>query len=262
VESGALPLLSEPIETRAVWYTAFLSVTLALVALLPSLPLRALAVTVGVTLAVALAPAYLRHATPFSAAILTSGAFFYSVGTAAWLASLPWERGFSGTGDVGRPTAWLFDTTVLCVGMGVLATGRLMAREGSRRGDLSRRGYLLASTLPVISFAGCLVIAFCPGGGAPVLAKAHFIGTWTVLGSFWCGMVASTWLRGLSRPLRYYSLVAAVLAFGTSVPTGLYQLHLIGPPSLPMRVEELVHFSVYFVWFCWLAREWSPTPTR
>ncbi len=256
-----LSLPSESIKARAVWYAACLSVALALVALLPVLPLRALAVAAGVTLAVTLAPAYLRRATPFSAAIVTTGAAFCSMVAVTWLARLPFGSGISEAGGVGRPTAWLFNTTLLCLGIGVLATGRLILREGYRRGHLLRRGYLLASTLPVISFAAFLVIALCPIGGVPALANAHIIATWAALGAFWCGMVASLWLRGLSRPLKRYSSVAAVLLFITSVPDGLHRMHLSEANPIPMSVLEVGTFSLCFVWFCWLAREWSPNPT-
>jgi hypothetical protein len=261
VESKVLPLLSEPTEARAAWYVAFVSVTLALVALLPSLPLRVLAVVAGVTLAVTLAPAYLRRATPFSAAAVTVGAAFCAMATVAWLARLPLGSGISEAGGVGRATAWLFDSTLFCLGIGVLATGRLIVREGYRRDDLLRRGYLPASALPVITAVCFLVIALCPIGGSAALARAHIIATWAALGSFWCAIVASWWLRGLSRPLRYYSSVAAVLIFVTSVPDGLRLVHLTKAVPFPMFVLEVGTFSLCLVWFCWLAREWSSDPT-
>jgi hypothetical protein len=235
-------------------------VTLALVALLPLLALRALAVAGGFSLAVTLAPTYLRRATPFSAAIVTVGAACSSTAVVIRLSGLPWATGISWSqaGGVGRPTALLFTTTSLCFGTGVLAAGRLILREGHRRGALRRRGYLLASTLPVTSFVGFLVVALCPVGGAPVLAAAHNIASWAALGSFWLGMVASPFLRGLSRALRYYSSAAAVLVFGTWLPNGLRFMGLIEARPISMLAMELVVFPLCFVWFCWLAWEWSP----
>lgn len=259
--SRHLPGGLSPIEARTVWYAACLSVTLALVALLPSAPLRILACAAGGVLAATLSPIFLRRGTPFSAAVATVVAAACSTATVIWLSGLPWETGISWSqaGGIGRPTAWLFTSTSLCFGIGVLATGRLIVREGYRRGDLTSRGYLVASTLPALSFMGFVVVALCPVGGAPVLAAAHNVASWAALGSFWFGMVASAWLRGLSRTLRCYSAVAAVIVFGTWLPNGLRFMRLTEARPISMLVMELVVFPLCFVWFCWLAREWSPS---
>ena len=259
VESRALPLPSESLEARVAWGVASASVVLAIVALLPTLPLRAAAAAVGSAAALAVAPVYLRRASAFSAALATVGAAFWSIATVVLLSGLPWETGISWSqaGGVGRPTAWLFASTTLCFGVGVLSTGRLLVREGYRRGDLNERAYLPASALPVLSFAGFLVVALCPVGGAPVLAAAHNVASWAALGSFWFGIVGSVWLRGLSPALRSYSAVAAVLVFGTWLPNGLRFMRLIEARPISMLAMELVVFPLCFAWFCWLAWEWS-----
>jgi hypothetical protein len=259
-EGRRLQLSSESIEVRAVWFASCLSVTLALVALLPSLALRTPSVAAGVALAVTFAPAYRRRAMPFWAAMVTIGAACFSTATVLWLSGLPWETGISWSraGEVGRPSAWLFTTTSLCFGLGVLAAGRLILREGYRRGAVRGRGYFLASALPVISFAGFLVVAFSPVGGAPALAVAHNIACVAALGCFWFAMVASPFVPGLSRVLRYYSSVAAVVVFGTWLPSGLRFMGLIEARPISMLAMELVVVPLCFVWFCWLAWEWSP----
>ena len=258
MEPRGLPLASESWEARAAWYAAWLSVTLAAVALLPATPLRALAAVAGAVATIALAPRFLRRVTPFSASLVTVGSALVSVGTVIWLSGLPWKTGISWSqaGGVGRPTAWLFTTTALCFGTGVLATGRLMLREGRRRGDLGQRAYRLASLLPVISFAGFVVLALCPVGGDPVLAAAHNLASWAALGSFWAGMIASLWLRGVSRSLRTFSAVAAVVVFGTWLPNGLRFMRLYEGRPISMLVMEVVVFPLCFAWFCWLAWEW------
>ncbi len=241
------------------WYAAWSSIVLAAVALLGSFAPRALAIAGGAGVAVALAPRYLRRATPFSASLLTVAAACCSTATVIWLSGLPWETGISWSqaGGVGRPTAWLFTTTSLCFGAGVLATGRLVVGAGRRRGDLRGRGYLLASALPVVSCLGFAVVAVCPVGGAPAVAAAHNLASWAALGSFWFGMAATAWLRGLSRALRVFSAVAAVIVFGTWLPNGMRFLGLTEARPISMLAMEVVVFPLCFVWFCWLAREWS-----
>ncbi len=245
------------------WGAGSLSVVLAAVALLPTLPLRAIAAVGGGVVALALAPVYLRKASAFSAALVTVGAAFLSIAAVVWLSGLPWETGISWSqaGGVGRPTAWLFSTTSLCFGTGVLAAGRLIAREGSRCGDLLGRAYVAASLLPVFSFVGFVVLALCPVGGARVLSVAHNVASWAALGAFWLGMVAAPWLRGLSPALRGYSAVAAALVFGTWLPNGLRFVGLIEARPISMLVMELVVFPLCAVWFCWIAAEWSAKRT-
>lgn len=258
-ERQASHLPTGSLEVRIAWYAGSLSVVLAVAALLPALPLRALAVVVGGAAALALAPLYLRRATVFSAALVTVGAALWSTATVIGLSGLPWRTGISWSraGGVGQPSAWLFTTTCLCFGAGVLATGRLLVTEGRRRGDLNGHATWFASLLPVLSFAGFLVVALCPVGGAPILAAAHNIASWAALGSFFFGMVASLWVRGLSRALRYYSGVAAVLVFGTWLPNGLRFMRLITARPISMLVMEMVVFPLCLSWFCWLAWEWS-----
>jgi len=250
-----------PLEARVVWYAACASVTLALVALMPSWPLRVAAVIAGGAVALGLAGRFLKGATSFSAALATLGSATFSVATVIWLSGLPWETGISWSqaGGVGRPTAWLFATTSLCFGAGVLATGRLMLQAGLERGDLGRRSYLLASLLPVISCAGFVVLALCPVGGNPVLAAAHNLASWAALGSFWAGMIATAWLRGASRALRMYSAAAAVVVFATWLPNGLRFLRLYEGRPISMLLMEVVVFPLCFGWLVWLAWEWRAT---
>ena len=259
MESRAFPLPSESFEARVAWYAACLSVVLAVVALLPSVPMRALALVAGTTLAAVLGPAYLRRASPLASVVVTVGAASLSTATVIWLSELPWETGISWSqaGGVGRPSAWLFTTTSLFFGVGVLATGRLVVQEGYRRGNLGRRGYGWASLLPVISCLGFAVVALFPVGGAPALAAAHNLASWAALGSFWVGMLATPWLRGVSRALRYFSAVATVLVLGAWLPNGLRFMRLIEARPISMLAMELVVFPLCFVWFGWLASEWT-----
>ena len=259
-----LPLPSESLEARAGWFAGWLSVTLAVIALLPTLPLRVVGAVAGAAASVALARPYLRRASAFSAALVTVGAAVVSTGTVIGLSGLPWRTGvsWSQAGGVGRPTAWLFAATSLCLGTGVLATGRLVIREGYRRGDLTERAYRFASLLPALSFAGFAVVALAPVGGAPILAAAHNIASWAALGSFWFGMIASARLRTLSRALRVFSAIATLLVFGTWLPNGLRFMRLITARPISMLAMELVVFPLCFIWFCWLAGEWSAPQPR
>jgi len=258
VEPQASPP-SSTLEPHAAYYAAALSVTLAATALLPTPLLRALAAAAGIALALALAPRFLRSATPFSAALLTVSAAVVSVGTVIYLSGLPWETGISWSqaGGVGRPTAWLFTTTSLCFGTGVLASGRLMLAAGRRRGDLTASAYRVASALPVISFVGFAIVAFFRVGGAPLSSAAHNIASWAAFGAFFFGMVGTPWLRTLPRALRHFSAGSAVVVFVTWLPNGLRFMRLYEGRPISMLAMEVVVFPLCLVWFCWLAREWS-----
>jgi hypothetical protein len=259
VEPGTLPLPSESLETRVAWYAAWLSVVLAVMALMPTLPLRAFAAAAGAAAAVTIAPVYLRRASAFSSALITEAAVVFSGATVGRLSGLAWETGISWSraGEVGKPSAWLFTTSALCFGVGVLATGRLIVREGHRRGDLTGRAYALASVLPALSFAGFMVVALSPVGGMPLLATAHNLASWVAVGAFWFGMVGTARLNVLPRVLRAYSAIAAVVVFGTWLPNGLYFMRFVETRPIPMLTMEQVITPLCFAWFCWLAWEWS-----
>jgi hypothetical protein len=250
---------SESLEIRVAWYIGALSVVLAAIALMPTLPLRALAAAAGAAATVIVSPFYLRRASAFSSAVVTVLAWLCSGTVVLSLSGLAWETGISWSraGEAGKPSAWLFTTSALCFGVGVLATGRLIVREGRRLGSLDGRAYLVASLLPALSFAGFLVVALCPVGGDPRIAVAHNLASWAALGSFWCGMALSPLLRGLPRPLRYYSALAAVVVVGAWLPNGLYFMRLVTERPVSMLAMELVVFPLCFLWFCWLAWEWS-----
>lgn len=262
---GALVYPQTPPSSRAAteagiaWIAAWLNVAFALTALVASPLLGAIAFGVTLAGAAVITPAYVRRATPFSSAVLTVGGASVAVAVMIGLSDLPWGTGISWSqaGGVDQPNAWLFTTMSLCLGAGVLATGWLMAREGRRRGILDTRGHLFASVLPVLSCAGFLVLALCPVGGLPVLAAAHNIASWAALGAFWFGMVATPWLRGVARALRWFSAGAAVVVFGTWLPNGLRFMRLYEDRPVSMLAMELVVFPLCFLWFCWLAWEWS-----
>jgi len=259
VKSQALPLPSQSPEARVAWYAAGLSVSLAAAALPTPAPLRVLALLVGATLAVVLSPAYFRRATPLSSVVVTVGAAFLSTTTLVWLSRLPWRAGlsFSQAGGTERPSAWLLTTTSWCFAVGLLATGRLVVREGRRGGYLGPRGYWVASLLPIISCLGFVLVGAFQVGGDRAPAMVHNLAAWAAMGSFWAGMLASSRLPGITRALRYYSLVAAVIVIATWLPNGLRFLRVTQTSPISTLYMELLVFPLSFVWFGWLAREWS-----
>ncbi len=250
---------SSALEARVVWFAGWTNVTLAAVALMPSWPLKVLPVAAGVALAAALARAYVRRATAFSAALVMVGSAFLSIATVIWLSGLPWRTGISWSqaGRIDRPTAWLFSTATLCLGMCALAAGRLVVRGGQERADLSERASRRAALLPRVSFAGFWIVAFTPVGAAPVTDAAHNVASWAALGAFWIGMLATPWLRRLPRSLRAYSAVTSAVVFFTWLPNGLRFLRLYSGRPISMLAMELVVFPACALWFCWLAHEWS-----
>ncbi len=262
MERRALPLPSESLEARVAWYAAWLSVLLAAVALLPSSPLRVLVMLTGTTASVAVFSAYRRRATPVSSLVITVGAAFLSTATVIRLSGLPWPAGasFSQAGGVARPSAWLLTTTSWCLATGLLASGRLVVREGYRRGALRQRGYRVASLLPVVSFLGFLVVGAFQVGGSRAPALIHNLAAWMAMGAFWVGMLASPWLSSLSRALRYYSAGAAAVVFAVWLPCGLRFLGVTETSPVSTLQMELLVFALCFTWLGWLAREWSGGP--
>jgi hypothetical protein len=221
--------------------------------------LRVLALVAGAIASLVLFSAYRRRATPVSSLLITVGAAFLSTATVIRLSGLPWPAGasFSQAGGVARPSAWLLTTTSWCLAAGLLATGRLIVREGYRRGALERRGYRVASLLPVISFLGFLVVGAFQVGGTRAPAVVHNLAAWIAMGAFWVGMLASPWLPSLSRALRYYSAAAAVVVFAVWLPCGLRFLGITETSPISTLQMELLVFALCFTWLGWLAREWG-----
>lgn len=133
----------------------------------------------------------------------------------------------------------------------------LLVRAGARRDAFSRRGRIFATALPLLSFAGFVVVALCQVGGAAGPSNAHNIASWVALGSFWVGMIATPWMRGVSRGLRWFAIAASAVVFLLWLPNGLHFMGIAEKSPVSMLGMELVVFPLCFVWFCWVAREWS-----
>jgi len=259
VDPQTLPLPAESLEARLAWFAAWLSVMFTAIAVADSRPLRAIAIAVCFGMSVALVRGYLRRATPLLCVLTTLGAGVVSTVTMVWLSGIPLSAGksFSQSGGSERPMAWLLTTTSWCLAAGILASGRLVLQAGYRREALTRRGYLAASVLPMLSFLGFLVVGTFQVGGSRALALAHNWAAWAAMGAFWFGMLATPWLRSVSRPLRYYSTVASLFVFGTWLPCGLKFLGFTKSSPISTLHMELVVFTLCFTWFVWLAWEWG-----
>jgi hypothetical protein len=260
MESGARPLPSESLETRVAWYAACLSVILAGAASMPTTGARVAAFTAGAVLSAPLAAIYLRRATPFSAVVATVLAAFIATATVVRLSGLALSDGLSCSqaGGAGKPSAWLLTSSSWCLAVGLLATGRLVIREGYRAGSVGERARRAASLLPVLAFLGFLVVGACQVGADRSLAVTHNVAAVAAMGSFWLGMIGTAWLSGISRALRLYSALAAVVVFSAWLPTGLRFLGLIERSPIATLHMELLAFALSFLWLGWLAREWDP----
>jgi len=179
------------------------------------------------------------------------------------LSELSWRTGvsLSQAGGAQRPGAWLLSSTSWCFGVGVLATGRLVVREGYRRGYLTARGYRLGSLLPVLAFAGFAIVGVLQVGATHAFSLLHNLAAWSACGAFWVGMLATPWLRGIPRALRIFSIVAAVLVLATWLPTGLRFLEITRTSPISTLHMELLVFPLMFVWLGWLARSWDARET-
>jgi hypothetical protein len=259
MRTGRLRPVTEPLETRVAWYAASLSVLLACVAAVPTVQLKVLALVGGAALAVAVAPLYLEHATPFTAVALTVGAAVISTSTMLRLTGLSLAAGVSCSqaGGAERPYAWLFTSTAWCLAAGLLASGRLVVQAGRGSGRLGARGSMLASLLTVAASIGFVVVGACPVGGSRAMSVAHNYSAVTAMGCFCIGMAACALLPSVPRPLRLFSATAALVMFSAWLPTGLRFLGLI--PSSPITTQhmELLVFSLSFTWLTWLAWEWG-----
>ncbi len=253
------PSRDTSVETVATWTASCLSVTLAAVSFAQSTLAGAAIAGVGASVFFALLPRFRRGLGPFRSAAATSGAAVCSTWVVIRQSGLPWDTGISWSqaGGIGRPTAWLFTTTALCFGVGVLATGRLLVREGRARDALRGTRYRIASVLPYASCAGFVVVAVFPVGGLPVFAASHNIASWVAVGSLWLGMLGTPWLAGVSRHLRYFSAAGALVVFFTWLPNGLRFMRLITARPISMLAMELVVFPLCLVWLCWIAWEWN-----
>ena len=251
--------VTEPVEVRAAWYAACLSVLLAAAATVPGPQLKVLTLAGGIALAVALAPLYLEYATPFTAVALTVGAAVLSTTTMLRLTGLSLAAGVSCSqaGGAERPFAWLFTTTSWCLAAGLLASGRLVVRAGRSSGRLGGWGSMLASVLTVAASLGFVIVGACPVGGSRAMSVAHNYSAVTAMGCFCIGMAACALLPSVPRLLRAFSATAALVMFAAWLPTGLRFLGLI--PSSPITTQhmELLVFSMSFTWLTWLAWEWG-----
>ncbi len=221
--------------------------------------MRVIALAAGLVLGAALAPAYLRRASAFSAVLVTVGGAFLSTATVIRLSGLPWRSwgSLSQAGGAEKPSAWLLTTAALCFGLGLLATGRLVVRDGSETGQLRQRGRTIASTLPVVAFAGFVVVGVCQVGGIRGLSLAHNVAAWAAMSAFWVGMLATPSLPGVSRALRSYSAIAAVVVFVAWLPSGLHFLGIVETLPISTLYMELLVFPLCLVWLGWLGWAWG-----
>jgi hypothetical protein len=254
-----LQSVTEPVEARIAWYAASLSMLFAAVAAVPSVQLKVLALAGGAALAVAVAPLYLEHATPFTAVALTVGAAVLSTTTLLRLTDLSLAAGVSCSqaGGAERPYSWLFTTTAWCLAAGLLASGRLLVQAGRDSGRLGPRGSVLASVLAVVAPIGFMIVGACPVGGSYTVSVAHNYSAVTAMGCFCIGMAACALLSSIPRPLRLFSATAALVMFSAWLPTGLRFLHVIATSPITTQHMELLVFSLSFTWLTWLAWEWG-----
>jgi len=252
-------LKAGPWEIRVAWFAAMLSVVLAAIALLPTSLTRLLAAALGVVATIALTPGYLRRATPATSVAVTVAAAVVSTTVLVRLSGVPWSSGasFSQSGGAERPMAWLLTSTSWCLASGLLASGRLVAQGGRRRGALGTWGYRVAIGLSAVSFLGFVVVGVFPVGASRAYALTHNWAAWAAMGAFWAGMLATPWLSGVSRSLKYFSAVGSVLVFGTWLPCGLRFLGFTKTSPISTLHMELVVFTLCFTWLGWLAHEWG-----
>jgi hypothetical protein len=240
------------------WFVACLSILLAVVAFLPSLPLRLLVVLAGLGLATSVAPAWLQRATPASTVVITVVAAALSMAGVMLIskASLASGLAVSRAGEVGRPGQWLFTSACWCLAAGLLSTGRLVLREGYRTAHLGLRACRAASLLLVLSALAWVIVGAIPLGLGRDLDAVHMNAAIVAMGAFWVGMVATSWDRGLSRRLRRFSETAAVLVILIWLPTELKILGVIVNSPVETLYMQAMVTILSAVWLGWLAREW------
>jgi hypothetical protein len=252
------PLLRQAPEMTVAWFAACASLLLTVAASLPSLPHRVLLVMAGLALAAAVVPAYLRRATPASAVTLTVVAAMVSMAGVFLLsnASLASGLAVSRAGGAGHPGQWLFTSSCWCLAAGLFPAGRLVVREGHRTARLGPRTYRAASLLPVLSALAWVIVGAIPVGSSRGLDTVHTNAAIVAIGSFWIGMVATSWGSRLSRGLRRFSRAASVLVMLIWLPTELKILGVIVRSPVRTLYMQAMVAVLSAVWLGWLAREW------
>jgi hypothetical protein len=131
-----------------------------------------------------------------------------------------------------------------------------MLREGYRTGHLGLWAYRAASLLPALSALGWVIVGAIPVGVSRNLDTIHTNAAIVAMGSFWVGMVATSWGSGLSRYLRRFSQVASVLVMFIWLPTELKILGVIVRSPVKTLYMQAMVAILSAVWLGWLAREW------
>jgi len=255
----ARPLLRETRATEVAYFAACVSVVLAASSFLPSITLRTVASLAGVAIAAALAPTYLRRATPAAAVALTFAAGLLSLAAVLRLSGASFAAGLacSRAGGADSPWAWLFTVASWCLAAGVLSAGYLVISEGSRTRHLGARESRLAALLPLIACAGFFVVGALPIGANRVADAIHDQAAIFAMGSFWLGMVASARAPTVSPPLRRFSGAAAALVILAWLPTEVKLLGWIQASPVKTLHMQLLVFALAACWLAWLAHEWD-----
>lgn len=246
-------------EVLAAWFAACLSVTLAVIALEPSGSPRVFAALAGAVLAMVAARRYVRRATPLTTVLLTVAAAGYSTATVVRVSGISLASGLSCSqaGGIEGPSAWLFSGSSYCLAVGLLASGRLVARSGYESGQYGDRGLRVAFLLSVLPFIGFLVVGACRIGESRALYVIHNYAAVAAMGAFWVAMASTIGLPRLPRSLRFYAAIAALVILAAWSPTALKFMGITSSSPISTLDMELLVFALSFGWFGWVAREWG-----
>lgn len=253
------PAVTRRFPDLVVWLAASASVVASATVLLAPGSARILAGLAGVVLALVLLTVYVRRATPLSAVIATVAAAAISAAVLQHLSGTSLAEGFSVSqaGGADKPNAWLLTSTAWCLGVGLLSTGLLVGRAGSRSSRLSDLGYRVVVALSLVPFLGFLIVGVVQVGGDRRLFVIHNLAAFAAMVPFWIGLAWSTRSRAVSRPLRIYSAVAAALIMITWLPTASRFLGFSEWILIDTLYMETLAFALSFTWLGWLAHEWG-----